>query len=267
MERAQSAIGRRARLFSPDASARFSSRINRFLISAEIEGSKQEKEPVHLANSGRLSELLQPENRLILEKARGTKRKTAWTAAAAVYQTKLIPLMSVRANGLIADTLLPALFPEAISLRAEQSLAETGNSRFDFLAEEEELLYPVEIKACTLLEEDGVARFPDAPSSRATRHIREMIKIAGNRTTGGKVYQPVLIIALFHHDARSFEANRKRDPDFADALRAAEPAVPLLLPVYESLPSGEAVLRHFLPSPSSREHREKVSPEERDRQS
>ena len=50
-----------------------------------------------------------------------------------------------------------------------------GNSRFDLYAEEEERKIFIEVKGVTL-EEDGVVKFPDAPTERGVKHVEELCK-------------------------------------------------------------------------------------------
>ena len=50
-----------------------------------------------------------------------------------------------------------------------------GNSRIDFLVETEEKKVLIEVKGVTL-KEGETARFPDAPSDRAVKHLEELIR-------------------------------------------------------------------------------------------
>jgi sugar fermentation stimulation protein A len=93
-----------------------------------------------------------------------------------------------------------------------------GRSRFDFLA-----LSPdgcetlIEVKSVTLVE-NGCARFPDAPTARGRRHVRELAEIVRN---GGRA---MVLFIVQRDDARSITPNRETDPEFAEALAAARSA-------------------------------------------
>lgn len=49
-----------------------------------------------------------------------------------------------------------------------------GDSRLDFYMEKGDEKYLLEVKGCTL-EINGIGYFPDAPSERAVRHVKELI--------------------------------------------------------------------------------------------
>ena len=54
-----------------------------------------------------------------------------------------------------------------------------GNSRIDFYMEKSGEKHLLEVKGCTL-EIDGVGFFPDAPTERGVKHLRELAKAAGD---------------------------------------------------------------------------------------
>jgi sugar fermentation stimulation protein A len=89
-----------------------------------------------------------------------------------------------------------------------------GRSRFDFLAEPNTF---VEVKSVTLVE-NGVARFPDAPTVRGARHVRELAEMVRD---GGRA---MVLFVVQRDDAVRVEPNRPTDPDFADALTDARRA-------------------------------------------
>ena len=88
-----------------------------------------------------------------------------------------------------------------------------GRSRFDF-ARIGEPLSVVEAKCVTLVV-DGVARFPDAPTPRGARHLRELAELA----KGGA--QAAALFVIQRPDAEAFGSNEATDPAFRDALKAA----------------------------------------------
>ncbi|MDR2898608.1 MAG: DNA/RNA nuclease SfsA, partial [Spirochaetaceae bacterium] len=169
------------RLFSNDLEAEFLRRPNRFLI---IAGNKGEEIPCHCPNPGRLSEMLFPGTTLILEKrtaaetsatAKSTSPKTAWTAAGLYHRESIVPLYSARANEAAEKIILPRLIPGLTEIHREYTI---GGSRFDFLCiDSEGTRHLIEVKACSLVEHN-VAMFPDAPSSRALKHLEELANLA-----------------------------------------------------------------------------------------
>ncbi len=200
--------------------ARFVRRPNRFIVEAELPAG--EVVPCHLADPGRLKELLLSGAELRLETVPPERsRKTRYTVALVRAQDPPRPWVSVNtslpnrlAADLIAGNRIPA-FPCCTALRRE---VKRGGSRFDFLltgpAGEETW---VEVKSVTLVV-DGTARFPDAPTTRGARHLRELTEIVRE---GGRA---AVLFVVQRDDARQVEPNRETDPTFAEALEVARNA-------------------------------------------
>ena len=170
----------RIKLFRFDLEGRFVRRPNRFTVVADTPGGEV---AAHCPNPGRMKELLVPGRKLILERRPSENRKTAFTLVATEYRDRIIPLYSAGANRIAAELLLPRLFPQAVRITPEYRV---GASRFDFLVTEKERKTLVEVKSCTLIEEQ-TAMFPDAPTKRGTRHIAELASLSRNDRYRGQV--------------------------------------------------------------------------------
>lgn len=193
-------------LFSPDRIARFVDRPNRFVVHAESEGNIL---TAHCPNPGRLREILVPGNTVILEKSRKTNRKTKWTLAAARHQGHWIPLISVRSNKLAAETVMKNFHP-GYSVEMEKKL---GGSRIDMRLSGPSRTIWVEVKACTLVEQ-GRALFPDAPSSRARRHLSELAGVKAPDSSE-------ILFTVMNPEAECFSPNPHTDPEFCNNLAVA----------------------------------------------
>ncbi len=194
----------------------FRERPNRFLgivdLPLEYGGPGQK---VHVHDPGRLMELLFPGNRVLLIRAERPGRKTAWTVAAAWCEGKWV-LINSGLHRKISSAILtdPEISPfgRPVSIDAE---VKSGKSRLDY-----RVLLPgtvrvwVEVKGCTLAR-DGVALFPDAPTKRGVRHVRELVdlKIHGDRTA--------LLVLVFRQDAVCFSPNYLTDAEFAGMFACA----------------------------------------------
>lgn len=194
-------------LFHCDEEAFFLKRPNRFIIIAELNG---EEVRCHCPNPGRMGELLTPRARLILEKSRDKGRKTPYSAVAVYKKDLIVPLTAARANRVAEELILPRLYPEGV-IKREVSYK---NSRIDFLITEGEQRTYAEVKSCTLFFEDR-ACFPDAPTLRGVKHLKELMEIA----RGGDKAR--VVFTVFHPEAVSFSPNRETDPLFADTLKEA----------------------------------------------
>lgn len=204
--------GPTVRLFRNEREAVFAGRPNRFVVLAASEG---ETLRCHCPNPGRMEELLAPERPLILER-RSAPGATGWTAAALRYGDAVVPLYSARANDAAAALVLPRLFPGALGVEREVTI---GSSRFDFLVTSRDgTRHVVEVKACSLVER-GTALFPDAPSGRAVRHLRELEDLSG------KGYRSHVVFVILHGKPRLFAPNAHTDPAFAAELRRAARSV------------------------------------------
>lgn len=199
------------RSFNPDRKASFIHRPNRFIVIAQ---SGEELIRAHCPNPGRLREILLPGRELILEKSDNPDRKTLWTLAAAKYGSAVIPLISVRANALVGDLIIPKLYPGYAAF-SERLL---GKSRIDWFLEKGQSKKWIEVKACTLVEK-GRAMFPDAPSTRAVKHLKELISL-GSGCTGHVVF------TVMNPSAQVFSPNPHTDPNLCLTLgKAADSGV------------------------------------------
>ena len=197
--------------------ARFLSRPNRFIAHVELDGKE---EVVHVKNTGRCRELLIPGARVWLEEGKNPDRKTRWDLIAVLKGDRLINMDSQVPNQVAREWLeAGGLFPRADRIQPEYTY---GNSRFDLYAEAEGRKILMEVKGVTL-EEEGVVRFPDAPSQRAVKHLEELVRA---REEG---YETYVFFVIQMKDVKYFTPNRETHPEFAQALeRAAAAGVKIL---------------------------------------
>ncbi len=192
-------------------SGRFLERPNRFIAHVEIKG-----EPVvcHVKNTGRCRELLTPGARVYLEESGNPARKTKYDLIAVEKETPrgtLLINMDSQAPNKAAAEALPRLLPGLTLLRPETAW---GNSRFDFYAEAGGARWFIEVKGVTL-EEDGVGRFPDAPTGRGAKHLRELCRCMDSG------FCACVLFLVQMKGVRYFAPNDAADPAFAAALREA----------------------------------------------
>ena len=188
-------------------SATFIDRPNRFIAHVDIGGRT---ETVHVKNTGRCRELLLPGAEVWLSGSENPDRKTAYD------------LITVRkANGLLVN--IDSQAPNAVArewletqhfdvIRPEYRY---GNSRLDFMMERESERFLMEVKGCTL-ERNGIGYFPDAPTERGAKHLRELAGTVG--------YKPVLMFVIQMDGITEVRGNRETDPAFCKALEDAKKA-------------------------------------------
>ena len=191
---------------------RFISRANRFIATVEMEGVPT---TVHVKNTGRCRELLVPGTTVYLAVSDNPSRKTKYDLIAVDKNGLLINMDSQIPNDIAAEWLPGSgLFsPDAI-IRREVTC---GQSRFDFMICEDGKTSYLEVKGVTL-ETDGVARFPDAPTERGAKHLRELTALA-KQGIGAYV-----LFVIQMKQIRELHPNDTMDPAFGTALREAAQA-------------------------------------------
>lgn len=192
---------------------RFLRRENRFRAAVLVNGVETS---AHVPNSGRLTELFTPDRRIWLTPAGSPNRKTAYDLRLVEYQGALVSVDARLPNALFAEAVTAGLLSE-YRYPVIQSEVSFGGSRLDFRLSGPEGVCWVEAKSVTLVV-DGIARFPDAPTSRGRRHILDLIDAMGQGDRASVVF------VVQRPDARSFRPHRLADPEFAEALSLASEA-------------------------------------------
>ncbi len=197
--------------YSDMREGRFLSRPNRFIAMVEIDGTV---ETVHVKNTGRCRELLQPGARVWCAAAKDPARKTKFDLITVEKGEYLVNMDSQAPNRAAGEWLARGGLGAWDLIRPETTF---GTSRFDFYLDRKGRGMFLEVKGVTL-EEGGVCRFPDAPTDRGAKHLRELIeaKNAGYEAGVLFVIQMTPVIRL--------EPNDATDPVFGDALRQAAAA-------------------------------------------
>lgn len=188
----------------------FSVRPNRFIAHVQLNG---EDVICHVKNTGRCRELLLPGAEVWLERSGNPQRKTLYDLIAVRKGERLIN-MDAQAPNRVFPEWAAQLEPEMISIRAEYTY---GQSRLDFCLETPQGMHLVEVKGVTL-EENGHARFPDAPTERGLKHLYELM----HAVEEGHKASVVFIIQM--EDVQDFAPNNVTHPAFAVALREAAAA-------------------------------------------
>ncbi len=188
---------------------KFHSRPNRFIAKVWIKG---ELETVHVKNTGRCKELLLPNADVILEVADNSNRKTKYDLVC-VYKEGLgwINMDSQAPNKVVKEWLEKQDYTK---IKPEFTY---GDSRLDFYMEKGEEKYLMEVKGCTL-EIDGVGFFPDAPTTRGVKHVKELIKA---KKEG---YQGIVAFVIQMEGIREVRPNVETHPEFGEVLKQAKEA-------------------------------------------
>lgn len=192
--------------------ANFLDRPNRFVAHALLNGGKV---TVHVKNTGRCRELLTPNAEIYLVQAENPKRKTPYDLVAVQKGDLLINMDSQAPNKLFLEWVKKGEFlPGITKIKPEYTYQD---SRFDFYLEQGEKRILVEVKGVTL-EEDGVVRFPDAPTERGVKHIEGLI------AAQKEGFACWLCFVVQMTQVKHLEPNDLTHPAFGEALRRAKAA-------------------------------------------
>lgn len=199
--------------FEQAVTARFLRRVNRFI--ADIELSDGQVVQAHLANTGRMQELLRPGVAALVRPAKNPARKTAWDLLAVDFAGSWVCLAAAWANDFMREWLSKGRIAGFYDWKQIEWEKKIGSSRFDFavtLQSGERWL--LEVKSVNYVI-DGHALFPDAPTTRGRRHVEELLALREQGWQVGIFFvtmgQPVIDVGF----------NAENDPEFARVMQRA----------------------------------------------
>lgn len=191
---------------------KFIARPNRFIAHVEING---EIEVCHVKNTGRCKELLISGVTVFVQENDNPKRKTKFSLIGVIKDKRMINIDSQVPNKAVHEWILKGnLFKEPTLVKPEKTYKK---SRFDFYVETKEKKIFIEVKGVTL-EDNNVVRFPDAPTERGVKHIKELCDSIKEG------YEAYIIFVIQMKDVLYFEPNDDTHKEFGEALREAKTA-------------------------------------------
>ncbi len=185
----------------------FVNRPNRFIAEVEID---EEREIVHVKNTGRCKELLIPGCDVWLTEPGTPDRKTRYDLIAVKKDNGILFNIDSQApNKVVKEWLVTQDYDKVIP---EYKF---GNSRIDFYMERGEERFLMEVKGCTL-EIDGIGYFPDAPTERGVKHLQELTEAVKNG------YKAMIAFVIQMDGVSEVRANIVTHPEFGVALDEAK---------------------------------------------
>ena len=207
---------------------KFINRPNRFIANVK---TGEKTTTAHVKNTGRLGELLKEGADVFLEDhvenmgSRKHRYSLVGVTKPSAKEDRLVNIDSQAPNKVVKEALedgrlLPCGVKRISYVKAEYMY---GDSRLDFYVEGdggEKLL--TEVKGVTL-EENGIARFPDAPTERGIRHIEELIHAVEEG------YRACIVFVIQMMGVVAFSPSDAAHPQFGEALvKAASMGVEVL---------------------------------------
>jgi sugar fermentation stimulation protein A len=199
---------------APLVPGRFIRRYKRFFADVRLEDGSVVV--AHCANSGSMKSCLVPDGRVWLSVHDEPKRKLKYTWEVAEVGAAKVFVHPARANHLVREAIETGVLTELLgyeTLTAEPRI--NPQTRFDFLLARDDDRCYVEVKNVTLWLGDGRTSFPDAVSTRASKHLRELVEMKrrGHRST--------LVFCASRTDASSVVPADDIDPQYGKTLRFA----------------------------------------------
>ncbi len=190
----------------------FISRPNRFIAHVEIDGKD---EICHVKNTGRCRELLVPGASVYVQESGNPNRRTKFDLITVRKGSRLINMDSSAPNALFREwAVSTGHFGHIDTILPERRF---GDSRLDYYMESSGRQIFAEVKGVTL-EDNGVVRFPDAPTERGVRHMGELVRCIADG------YFACAAFVIQMDDVLYFEPNWETHTAFGQALIAAQEA-------------------------------------------
>ena len=177
-------------------------RYKRFFIDIKVNNSTL---TAHCPNTGSMMGLLDEGNETWISKNDDPKRKLKYTLEIIKSKNKLIGVNTHRANRIVEHGLNNKLFEEFKSVKMiKPEFKFSNDTRFDFLCDKN----IIEVKNVTLLRKKELAEFPDAITSRGSKHLLQLIKSLE------KGYKPYVLFLTQIQDINSFKIAKDIDNDY-----------------------------------------------------
>ena len=183
----------------------FKKRLNKYLAEIEVNGKTV---LAHVHDPGRLNELLFDGNKVLLKYEAKPHRKTDYDVIAAYKNNQYVLIHSGYHRKIAEKIIKLGLIDDLNIFNKIQAEVKYNNSRIDFKLSNEQKELWLEVKGCTLTE-NGKALFPDAPTKRGTKHLKDLIEIGNS----------AILILIFRKDSKCFMPNFKTDLEFAKSFK------------------------------------------------
>ena len=213
---------------------KFISRPNRCIANVEVDGKI---EVCHVKNTGRCKELLIPNATVYIQRNDNPNRKTKFSLIGVLKGNKKINIDSQVTNKVVNEWISEGMLFKDVTLVKPE--CKYKNSRFDFYVETKSKKIFIEVKGATL-EENGIVRFPDAPTERGVKHIHELVECINEG------YEAYIIFVIQMKEVLYFTPNDLTHKAFGDALREAERKGVHILAIDSEVTEDSIELREYV---------------------
>ena len=188
-------------------------RYKRFFVDIEYNNKTI---TTHCPNSGSMMGLLNKGNTVWFSESNNPKRKLKYTLEIIDINKKLVGINTHLSNKIVLEALKEKRIKNLIqfnNIRTEVKFS--SNTRFDFLISNNKKKCFLEVKNVTLTRKNEIAEFPDAITSRGTKHLKELT------TAKKKGYESYILYLIQREDCRSFKIAQDIDQEYKIAFTEA----------------------------------------------
>ena len=170
----------------------------------------------HCPNSGSMMGLLNKGNKVWFSRSNNPSRKLKYTLEIIEVEKKMVGINTLLTNKIVLDALNQKKIKNLIkfnNIKAEVKFSD--NTRFDFLISNNKKKCFLEVKNVTLSRKKEIAEFPDAVTSRGTKHLNELINAKK------KGYESYMLYLIQREDCTSFKIAEDIDLEYKNAFSKA----------------------------------------------
>ena len=188
-------------------------RYKRFFVDIEYQNKTI---TAHCPNSGSMMGLLGVGNKVWFTETDNPKRKLKYTLQIISVNKKLVGINTHLTNKIVLEALNKKKIKKLIKFNNIKSEVKfSDNTRFDFLISNKKKKCFLEIKNVTLVRTNNIAEFPDAITSRGTKHLRELINAKK------KGYESYIFYLIQRQDCKSFKIAKDIDEEYKNVFDLA----------------------------------------------
>ena len=170
----------------------------------------------HCPNSGSMMGLLDKGNKVWFSKSNDPKRKLKYTLEIIEVENEKIGINTLLTNKIVFEALDNRKIKSLIKFKnIKREVRFSDKTRFDFFLSNNKEKCFLEVKNVTLLREKKVAEFPDAITSRGTKHLNELCEAKR------KGFQSYILYLIQREDCDSFKIAKDIDDEYKIAFTKA----------------------------------------------
>ncbi|MBA1338427.1 MAG: sugar fermentation stimulation protein A [Pelagibacterales bacterium] len=163
----------------------------------------------HCPNTGSMMGLLNKGNKVWFSRTNDPKRKLKYTLQIIEKNKKKIGINTLITNKIVREALDQKKITKLNKFNnIKNEVKFNENTRFDFFLNNKKQKCFLEVKNVTLLRNKKIAEFPDAITSRGTKHLNELIKAKK------KGYEAYMLYLIQIEGCDSFKISNDIDPEY-----------------------------------------------------